>query len=146
MNTVKHLVLGFAYGYKLPHSFFSLNELEVLELNDRVFDPPLRFNGFPKLRRLSLHGGQIKAKKLLHLLTYCPLLEEVALTELYAEENFEGANECTFAELLRCVPLVRTLEISKDYTKNLVVAPTPHRLSTPLVRLKNLDLDMCLME
>ncbi|KAF5762134.1 putative FBD domain-containing protein [Helianthus annuus] len=57
-----------------------------------------------------------------------------------------GENKFTFGDLLQCVPLIQTLDISKCYMKYLCAGGMPHKLPTSLVHLKELVLCVCLAE
>ncbi|XP_071739410.1 F-box/FBD/LRR-repeat protein At1g13570-like [Rutidosis leptorrhynchoides] len=129
--------------YKLPTSFFLIQGLESLELMGCDLEPPLTFNGFNKLRKIDFDDVQVSTKDLQHFLSSCPLLEEVILGDY--EEEYVEENSFKFVQLFQCVPLVHTLDISKDYMKYLTAGGMPNKLPTSL-HLKDVRLDVCLRE
>ena len=80
-NKVKNLVLENSeeYIFKLPSLFFSLQELELLELDNCDFEPPLTFYGFSRLKSVNFHNVVITCKTLQRFLSSCPLLTDVIL-------------------------------------------------------------------
>ncbi|GJU32381.1 F-box/FBD/LRR-repeat protein-like protein, partial [Tanacetum coccineum] len=110
-NHVKKLVFEILTNHwKLPSLFFTLKGLEYLDITNCVFKPPLTFKGFNRLSSVYFVNVEISAKLLLRFLSGCPLLEVVGLIE--SEKDFEGGNEFTFVDLLECLPLIESLEIS----------------------------------
>ncbi|KAK1425569.1 hypothetical protein QVD17_20923 [Tagetes erecta] len=80
-------------------------------------------------------------------LSNCPLLSHVCLNGQPKGTDFAAeGNKFTFVDLFQCVPLIKTLNISKYYMKCLSVGGMPHKLPTSLVNLEYLFLDVCLME
>ncbi|XP_071734678.1 F-box/FBD/LRR-repeat protein At1g13570-like [Rutidosis leptorrhynchoides] len=63
--------------HNLPTSFFSLHGLETLALINCDFQPPVTFNGFRKLKKMSLIN--VTDEVLQYLLSNCPLLETIEL-------------------------------------------------------------------
>ncbi|KAD4982993.1 hypothetical protein E3N88_19664 [Mikania micrantha] len=142
-NNVKELAL--ISFYHLPISFYSLQGLERIHLENCDFEPILTFNGFSRLRKMVFINVGISARMLQHFLSNCPLLEEVILRD-YGGLDFAGEIKFTFVEFLQCVPLIKTLEISQYPMKVLLAGAMPHELPTSLDHLKHLQLDMCIME
>ncbi|KAK9051148.1 hypothetical protein SSX86_027774 [Deinandra increscens subsp. villosa] len=134
--------------YKLPVSFFSLQGLESIELQNCVLEPPVTFNGFSRLRRIMFNNVKVSPQMLQRFFSECPLVEYISLIgyKLLGMDFAAGGSKFTFVDLLECVPLIQTLEISKYYMEFLSTGGMPHKLPTSLPRLKYLDLDMCLME
>ncbi|KAD4982996.1 hypothetical protein E3N88_19667 [Mikania micrantha] len=141
-NNVKELAL--ISFYHLPISFYSLQGLERIHLENCDFEPILTFNGFSRLRKMVFINVGISARMLQHFLSNCPLLVEVILRD-YGGLDFAGEIKFTFVEFLQCVPLIKTLEISQ-YPMKLLAGAMPHELPTSLDHLKHLQLDMCIME
>ncbi|MFS8028397.1 putative F-box domain, FBD domain, leucine-rich repeat domain superfamily [Helianthus anomalus] len=135
-------------SYKLPVSFFSLQGLEFVYLYNCTFEPPLTFNGFSSLTSVRIWNVDVSAQMLQQFLSKCPQLVNLRLVGCQKVLNFvAGENKFTFGDLLQCVPLIQTLDISKYYMKvYLCAGGMPHKLSTSLVHLKNLFLNVCLVE
>ncbi|KAL8268855.1 hypothetical protein R6Q59_002653 [Mikania micrantha] len=131
--------------YQLPISFFSLQGLERIHLKNCDFEHPLTLNGFSRLRKMLFIDVGISARMLQRFLSNCPLLEEVIPRD-YGNVDFSGENKFTFVEFLQCLPLIKTLEISKYPMKYLVAGVMLHELPASLDHLKHLHLGMCLME
>nr|XP_043625888.1 F-box/FBD/LRR-repeat protein At1g13570-like [Erigeron canadensis] len=146
INNVKRLIFNLDdhYYYKLPQAFFSLQELEYLHLSNCYFEPPVTFHGFSGLKTLRFFNVRINPQILKQLLSNCPLLDELCLSAY--EKDLRKEKTFTFVELLSCVPLIETLQISEDYMKYLATGSIPKKLPTSLVNLKYLFLDVCLME
>ncbi|KAI7754347.1 hypothetical protein M8C21_006035 [Ambrosia artemisiifolia] len=147
-NKVKYLVFGNDNrSYKLPIPFFSLQGLERVHLETCTFEPPLTFKGFSLLTSITLFNVDVSAKMLKRFISMCPLLQYLYLNELQKSvDSVAGGNEFTFVDILPCVPLIQTLDISKYYTKYLYAGGMPHKLPASLVHLKGLYLYVCLME
>ncbi|XP_022015268.1 uncharacterized protein LOC110914966 isoform X2 [Helianthus annuus] len=80
-------------------------------------------------------------------LSNCPLLEFISLNEHQkAIDSVAGGNTFTFVNLLPCVPLIQVLNIREYYMKYLCIGGMPHKLPTSLAHLKDLVLDVCLVE
>ncbi|KAI7754354.1 hypothetical protein M8C21_006042, partial [Ambrosia artemisiifolia] len=134
-------------SYKLPASFFSLQGLESIHLQYCTFVPPLTFNRFSSLTSLTFVHVEVSAQMLQRFLSECPLLEHIHLNG-YPQciEFVEKGNKFTFVDLLRCVPLIKNLNISIYYMKYLCAGGMPHKLPTSLVHLKYLFLKVCMTE
>ncbi|KAM0047762.1 putative F-box domain, FBD domain, leucine-rich repeat domain superfamily [Helianthus debilis subsp. tardiflorus] len=135
-------------SYKLPVSFFSLQGLESVRLYNCTLEPPLTFNGFSSLTIFRIWDVDVSAQKLQQFLSKCPQLVNLRLAGCQKGLDFvAGENKFTFGDLLQCVPLIQTLDISKYYMKvYLCAGGMPHQLPTPLVHLKNLFLEVCMTE
>ncbi|XP_076910632.1 F-box/FBD/LRR-repeat protein At1g13570-like [Bidens hawaiensis] len=144
--SMKELVLAKNTGlYKLPGSFFSLRGLECIHLQNCIFEPPSTFNRFSRLTRLSfliqvpaarayLFGNQTFMKFFL-----------VNVDTVVVGGYLAGiGNKLTFVDLLRCVPLIQSLNISNSYVMYLSAGGMPHKLPTSLAHLKYLYLGVCL--
>ncbi|XP_076909020.1 F-box/FBD/LRR-repeat protein At1g13570-like [Bidens hawaiensis] len=82
---------------------------------------------------------RVTSQALKRFLSQCPLLRG-PYTDGFVARGFKLA----LAKLLLCVPLIRTLSISKSYMKYLCADASPHNLPTSLVHLKFLSMDVCL--
>ncbi|KAJ0432725.1 putative leucine-rich repeat domain superfamily, F-box-like domain superfamily [Helianthus annuus] len=85
-HTLKKLTLGFCETgvYKLPSSVFSLHHLTDLDLEWCDIDHKQIFSGsFGSLTSLSLREVGISKETLLHLLSKCPSLKRLCLTQHY---------------------------------------------------------------
>ncbi|KAM0047767.1 putative F-box domain-containing protein [Helianthus debilis subsp. tardiflorus] len=119
-NTVKEFsFISDNRSYKLPVSFFALQGLEHVHLENCTFEPPLTFNGVSSLTGMNFQNVEVSAQMLQRFISKCPLLQYFALIEL--EKGIEsvpaGGNNFTFVDLFQRVPLLHTLEISKHYMK-----------------------------
>ncbi|KAJ0642641.1 putative F-box domain, FBD domain, leucine-rich repeat domain superfamily [Helianthus annuus] len=133
--------------YKLPISFFSLQKLEVIHLENCIFEPPLIFDKFSWLRKMKCMDVDVSAQMLERFLSKCPLLKHISLNRYKEGTDFvAGGNKFTFVDLLQCVPLIQDLEIADSYMKYLCPGGMPHKLPTSLVHLKYLCLDVCMTE
>ncbi|XP_076907988.1 F-box/FBD/LRR-repeat protein At1g13570-like [Bidens hawaiensis] len=136
-------------SYKLPSSFFSLQGLERMLLQNCTFEPPLIVNGFSQLKRMVFCNVEVTAQGLQRFLSKCPLLKDfILVTNDLRKNDFaaEGRNKFTFVDLFSYVPLIKTLAISNYYMKYLCAGASPHSLPTSLVHLKCVYLDVCLTE
>ncbi|KAJ0683284.1 putative F-box domain, FBD domain, leucine-rich repeat domain superfamily [Helianthus annuus] len=147
-NKVKQLFfLSDKRSYKLPVSFFSLQALELVYLDNCTLEPPLTFTRFSSLTSMTLWNVEVSAQMLQHILSKCPLLQYLCLNELRKGIDYVArGNEFTFVDLLPCIPLIQTLDISKYYMKYLCAGRMPHKLPASLVHLKDLFLYVCLLE
>ncbi|XP_076907990.1 F-box/FBD/LRR-repeat protein At1g13570-like [Bidens hawaiensis] len=147
-NKVKDLIFINDYNilYKLPVSIFSLEGLELIDLQNCTFELPLTFNGFRRLDSVSFWNVEVSAQMLKRFLSKCPLLVYVELTGRPESDFAAGGNKLTFVDLLHCVPLIESLDISNYYMKYLCVDGMPRMLPTSLVHLSELYLEVCLME
>ncbi|XP_076946191.1 F-box/FBD/LRR-repeat protein At1g13570-like [Bidens hawaiensis] len=156
-NTVTHLsFLNVNSFYKLPVSFFSLQGLERIYIQNCTFEPPQPFNRFSYLKCISFVFVEVSAKMLQGFFSNCPLLHRIKLGiyfvlqyRLDIKKNIDfvaGGNKFTFVDLFQCVPLIRILDISKYHMKYLCAGVMLHKLPTSLDDLEYLCLDVCLME
>ncbi|GJW89520.1 F-box/FBD/LRR-repeat protein-like protein [Tanacetum coccineum] len=128
-----------------PRLPFATSRLDVLELTNCDFKPPLKFNGYSMLKSLKLSNVTIASNLLQTLLSSCPLLMDLYLHKHGCQDYFRG-NKFTFVEFLQCVPSIRISDISSFYMKYLGAGGVPEKLPTSLVHLKYLYLDICLTE
>ncbi|KAI7758078.1 hypothetical protein M8C21_033591 [Ambrosia artemisiifolia] len=147
-NIVKEVVFIIKDGcYNLPFNFFSLQGLERIHLQNCGFEPPLTFYGFSRLRSISFMNVEVSAEMLQEFLSKCSLLDEVILNGYQEAVDFaSGGKTFTFVDLLKCVPLIKTLDISKYYMKYLTAGGMPDKLPTSLAHLKHLHLDVRFIE
>ncbi|KAK9051145.1 hypothetical protein SSX86_027771 [Deinandra increscens subsp. villosa] len=144
-NTVKELIFINDNFNKLPVSFFSLQGLELIQLVNCTFVPPSTFDGFSRLKSMTFFNVKVSAQMLRQFLCKCPLLEHITLKGYQEGIHFvTGENKFTFFDLLKCVPLIRSLEISIYYMKYLSAGGMPRKLPTSLVHLKHLSLVICM--
>ncbi|XP_076946519.1 F-box/FBD/LRR-repeat protein At1g13570-like [Bidens hawaiensis] len=102
--------------YKLSPSFYSLQVLECIYLQDCAFEPPLLFNKFSHLKNITFVSVEVSTKMLQSFLFNCPLLEYIYLEEDSQESIHDfvpAQSKFTFADLLECVPLIQTLKIDQ---------------------------------
>ncbi|XP_071695477.1 F-box/FBD/LRR-repeat protein At1g13570-like [Rutidosis leptorrhynchoides] len=114
-NTVKifSLDLNEYSKYRLPLSFFSLNQLTNLDLHKVCIHHPPTFNGFGSLTSLYLHNIKISPKTLVHLVSNCPVLK--SLTLFIDEDNTLGNGNdvsSSFSDLIKCLPVIECLVTS----------------------------------
>ncbi|KAJ0823244.1 putative F-box domain, FBD domain, leucine-rich repeat domain superfamily [Helianthus annuus] len=140
-------------SFKLPVSFFSLQGLEVVHLENCSLEPPLTFNRVSSLTSITFDNVEVSAQMLQQFLSQCPPLQYLSLNEINElwksiDSAVPGGNKFTFVDLLPCIPLIQTLNlnISKYYMKYLYAGGMPHKLSTSLVHLNYLFLNVCLVE
>ncbi|MFS8028378.1 putative FBD domain-containing protein [Helianthus anomalus] len=157
-NTVKQLfIFSDNRSFKLPVSFFALQGLEVVHLDNCTLEPPLTFNRFSSLTSMTFRNVEVSAQMLQRFISKCPLLQCFVLIELEKGiESVPGGNNFTLVDLLQCVPLLEAFAITKHYMKvlfklkitsdYLCAGGMPHKLSTSIVHLKNLLLNVCLVE
>ncbi|XP_076920356.1 F-box/FBD/LRR-repeat protein At1g13570-like [Bidens hawaiensis] len=145
-NMVKELVLAKNAGlYKLPFSFFSLQGLECIHLQNCIFEPPLPFNKFSRLTRMSFLNVEISFQMLRLFFCKCPLLVDLSLVTNHLSSFFTSiGNKLTFVDILQFVPLIRSLNVSNSYVTYMSAGGMPHKLPTLLVHLKYLYLGVCL--
>ncbi|XP_076942269.1 F-box/FBD/LRR-repeat protein At1g13570-like [Bidens hawaiensis] len=145
-NSLKELIFANDIrSYKLPISFFSLQGLERIHIQNCTFEPPSTFNVFSRLKRIAFLNVVVTTQALERFLSKCPLLEHLVLRESKENDFAAGGKKFAFADLLALVPLIKGLYISKYYMKCLCAGRSPHNLPTSLVHLKYLHLDLCLM-
>ncbi|MFS8031848.1 putative leucine-rich repeat domain superfamily, F-box-like domain superfamily [Helianthus anomalus] len=100
-----------------------------------------------KVEVLSFDNVEVSAQMLRQFVSKCPLLEYFCLLGCQKGLDFAtGENKFTFVDLLQCVPLIVTLDISKYYMKYLSAGGMPRKLPTSLARLEYLYLDLCMAE
>ncbi|KAJ0620399.1 putative FBD domain-containing protein [Helianthus annuus] len=147
-NTVKQLfIFSDNRSFKLPVSFFALQGLEVVHLDTCTLEPPLTFNGASSLTSMTFRNVEVSAQVLQRFISKCSLLHYFVLVELEKGiESVPEGNNFTFVDLFQCVPLLEGFGITKHYMKYLCAGGMPHKLPTSLVHLKNLFLDVCLVE
>ncbi|KAJ0445100.1 putative F-box domain, FBD domain, leucine-rich repeat domain superfamily [Helianthus annuus] len=132
---------------KLPVSFFALQGLEAVHLENCTLEPPLTFNGVSSLMTMTFQNVEVSVQMLQRFISKCPLLHYLVLIELEKGiESVPAGNNFTLVDLFQCVPLLETFVITKHYMKYLCAGGMPHKLPASLVHLKNLALDVCLME
>ena len=80
-STVKKFMLCIGVGdnHKLPPSFFMMQQLTCLTLQNCAFQPPSTFCGFSRLTSLYFHNVSIVCKVLLRFIVNCPLLKSFTL-------------------------------------------------------------------
>ncbi|XP_076916345.1 F-box/FBD/LRR-repeat protein At1g13570-like [Bidens hawaiensis] len=133
-------------SYKLPGSFFSLQGLERMILQNCTFEPPLTVNGFSQLRIMIFGNVKVTTQVLQRFLSKCPLLEDFVLIGTQENDFAAEGNKFTLVDLLLYVPLIKTLAISRYYLKYLCAGASPHTLPNSLVHLKCAIWDVCLTE
>ncbi|KAM0009422.1 putative FBD domain, F-box-like domain superfamily protein [Helianthus debilis subsp. tardiflorus] len=103
-----------------------------------------------KVKELSFNNVEVSAQMFRQFLSKCSLLEDITLIAYEkTQKGLEfaaGENKFTFVDLLQCVPLIVSLEISKYYMKYLSAGGMPRKLPTSLAHLKYLYLDLCMAE
>uniref|UniRef100_A0A251S347 Putative F-box domain, Leucine-rich repeat domain, L domain-like protein n=1 Tax=Helianthus annuus TaxID=4232 RepID=A0A251S347_HELAN len=118
-NTVKQLfIFSDNRSFKLPVSFFALQGLEVVHLEKCTLEPPLTFNGVSSLTSMTFQNVEVSAQMLQCFISKCPLLQYFVLIELEKGiESVPGGSNFSLVDLLQCVPLLETFDISKHYMK-----------------------------
>ncbi|KAM3201472.1 hypothetical protein P3L10_033835 [Capsicum annuum] len=125
-NQIQDLVLIFPWHerYKLPSSFFKCLQLRHLILNHCSIHPPSVFQGFARLTSLVLYEVLISSELLESLISHCPLLEQLVLSNLEILNtveidapmlrlfDFEGDISSIF---LKNVPLLVKVSLAGDY-------------------------------
>ncbi|GJX82362.1 F-box/FBD/LRR-repeat protein-like protein [Tanacetum coccineum] len=117
-------------SYKFPSSFFSLQQIEHIDVSYCDFEPPLTFSGFSKLRSLRFSDVEITPKML----------------STGNAKYFTRGSKLTFLELFGCLPSVELLVISQYYMKYFGALGFPQKLPTPLDHLTYLFLGVCITE
>ncbi|KAF3614906.1 putative F-box/FBD/LRR-repeat protein-like isoform X1 [Capsicum annuum] len=112
-NQIQDLVLIFPWHerYKLPSSFFTCSQLRHLILHHCSIHPPPAFQGFDRLTNLVLCEVSISSELLESLISNCPLLEELVLS------NPEILNTVEIDACLKNVPLLVKVSLEGDYMK-----------------------------
>ncbi|KAK9051147.1 hypothetical protein SSX86_027773 [Deinandra increscens subsp. villosa] len=96
---------------------------------------------------MTFHSVNVSSQMLQRFLCKCPLLETINLIGSPQGIDFAAeGTKFTFVDLLKCVPLIKTLDVTKGYAKFLCADGMPNMLPTSLVHLEYLYLDVCLME
>ncbi|KAJ0428745.1 putative F-box domain, leucine-rich repeat domain superfamily, F-box-like domain superfamily [Helianthus annuus] len=100
-----------------------------------------------KVKELSFNNVEVSAQMLRQFVSKCSLLDHFCLLGCQKGLDFvTGENKFTFVDLLQCVPLIVTLDISKYYMKYLSAGGMPRKLPTSLAHLEYLYLDLCMAE
>ncbi|KAJ0445096.1 putative F-box domain, leucine-rich repeat domain superfamily, F-box-like domain superfamily [Helianthus annuus] len=74
-NTVKQLfTFSDNRSFKLPVSFFALQGLEVVHLENCTLEPPLTFNRFSSLTSMTFDNVEVSTQMLQRFLSMCPQL------------------------------------------------------------------------
>ncbi|GJX19732.1 F-box/FBD/LRR-repeat protein-like protein [Tanacetum coccineum] len=133
--TVKKLTIDFQYGiYELPYSLFSFSHLSDLCLVGCCFSHKPTFNGFRRLRSLSLDGVYTSQKTLLHLLSSCPLLKNATLE---IDSVYHLSDESTtIINLFESLRTIESLCIPFSVLKSFVHDRTPREFPALLSHLK----------
>ncbi|XP_024988895.1 F-box/FBD/LRR-repeat protein At1g13570-like [Cynara cardunculus var. scolymus] len=139
-STVKQFTLCFRVGdnHKLPSSFFMLQQLTCLKLQNCAFQPPSTFCGFSRLTSLYFHNVSITCKVLLRFIVNCPLL--TSFTLIGDEKHLLGCWNSGFVELFECLPLIEYLYMSSYPVQCFATGDMPQKLPTLLDRLRVLNL------
>ncbi|KAJ0642677.1 putative F-box domain, FBD domain, F-box-like domain superfamily protein [Helianthus annuus] len=148
-NTVKEFIfISDKRSFKLPVSFFALQGLEHVHLENCTLEPPLTFNGVSSLTVMNFQNVEVSAQLLQRFISKCPLLQSFILIEVGKgiESVPAGGNNFTLVDLFQCVPLLVGFGITKHYMKYLCAGGMPHRLPASLVHLSYLFLHVCLVE
>ncbi|KAJ9563628.1 hypothetical protein OSB04_008788 [Centaurea solstitialis] len=143
-STVKKFTLWIEVGddHKLLPSFFMLQQLTCLNLQNCVFQPPSTFCGFSRLTCLYFHYVSITCEVLLRFLVNCPLLKEFTLTG--DEKRLIGRWDSSFVELFECLPLIEYLHMSSYPVQCFAAGDMPQKLPTLLNHLRVLNLaELC---
>ncbi|KAL4586529.1 hypothetical protein LXL04_011165 [Taraxacum kok-saghyz] len=127
----------------LPPSIFSLQGLEHLHLSYCGFEPLLLNKGFRMLKSLHLWEPWITNKILPGFLTNCPLLEKFTWKSYNPDIEL---NESEWVELLKCLPLVQVLELSRLIIKHLAAGDIPQKHTVSLPNLRILVIYTCFVE
>ncbi|KAG1326526.1 F-box/FBD/LRR-repeat protein [Cocos nucifera] len=82
-NGIQELVLDLGHDewYKVPSTLFFCQELINVELSNCIFEPPQMFKGFSLLSTLKLSRTTLTDNGLENLVSSCPLLENLWLTD-----------------------------------------------------------------
>ncbi|XP_077225007.1 F-box/FBD/LRR-repeat protein At1g13570-like [Tasmannia lanceolata] len=161
---IKELILDF-YGaelYKLPSCFFSCQELYNLRLESCIFDIPLSFEGFSRLKSLELIGVVISSDELQCLISKSPFLESLTYIEdndpcpkinipklryLYLGGAFEllcventPVEELGMHKILSCLRNVEVLRMHNQFLQDLAVGDVPEMVPNTFEHLKRLSL------
>lgn len=132
------LCIGSGDDHKLLSSFFMLQQLTHLTLQNCAFQPPSKFYGFGMLTSLCFHNVSITVKVLLRFIFNCPLLKSFTLIE--DEQHAIGSWNSDFVELFECLPLIEHLHMSSHPVKCFATGVMPQKLPSALVHLRVLVL------
>ncbi|XP_071700765.1 F-box/FBD/LRR-repeat protein At1g13570-like [Rutidosis leptorrhynchoides] len=120
--------------------FFALRKLTNLWLTcGCIYHLPTTFNGFRSLTELNLHHVKISKKTLLHLLSSCPLLED--LTLYLEEDDILGNDRSSITDLIKCLPAIRRLVTVGWFFRCFSVHSFLQKLPISLVGLKYLHIE-----
>ncbi|XP_024631758.1 F-box/FBD/LRR-repeat protein At1g13570 isoform X1 [Medicago truncatula] len=105
-KSIKELVLDVCTEelYKIPWCLFSCQSLHHLKLHFCCLKPPTLFKGFRSLKSLDLNHVAVAQDAFENLISGCPLLEKLKLTEVGG-----------FAQIDICAPNLKFLEIHGEY-------------------------------
>ncbi|KAI3719917.1 hypothetical protein L6452_20823 [Arctium lappa] len=139
-STVKDftLCIGVGDNHKLLPSFFMLQQLTCLKLQNCAFQPPSTFCGFSRLTSLYFHNVGITCKVLLRFIVNCPLIKSFSL--IGDEKHLLGCWNSGFVELFECLPLIEHLHMSSYPVQCFATGDMPQKLPTLLDRLRVLNL------
>ncbi|XP_008790134.1 F-box/FBD/LRR-repeat protein At1g13570-like [Phoenix dactylifera] len=118
-NGIQELVLDLGYEerYKVPSTLFFCQELKHVELSHCIIELPQMFKGFSLLSTLKLSRTTLTDKGLENLVSSCPVLENLSLT------NFNGCTHLKIhAPKLQVLMIIGFFEDLHLGTPNLVVA------------------------
>ncbi|KAL4586532.1 hypothetical protein LXL04_011168 [Taraxacum kok-saghyz] len=132
------LCIGSGDDHKLLSSFYLLQQLTHLKLQNCAFQPPPKFYGFNMLTSLYFHNVGITVKVLLRFIFNCPLLKSFTLIE--DEQHAIGSWNSDFIELFECLPLIEHLHMSSYPVKCFASGVLPQKLPSALVHLRVLVL------
>ncbi|XP_071700667.1 F-box/FBD/LRR-repeat protein At1g13570-like [Rutidosis leptorrhynchoides] len=126
--------------YRLPSSIFALRQLTNLWLTyGCMYHQPTTLNGFPRLTELYLRHVKISIKSLLHLLSSCPLLENLTLN--LKEDDILGNDRSSITDLIKCLPAIQSLSTVGWVFHCFSVDLLPQELPISLAGLENLYIE-----
>ncbi|KAL7605149.1 hypothetical protein Lser_V15G15185 [Lactuca serriola] len=132
------LCIGSGKDHKLLSSFFMLQQLTHLNLQNCKFQPPSKFYGFGMLTSLYFHNVGVTVKVLLRFIFNCPLLKSFTLIE--DEKHAIGSWNSDFVELFECLPLIEHLHMSSYPVKCFATGAMQQKLPSAPVHLRVLVL------
>lgn len=132
------LCIGSGDDHKLLSSFYMLQQLTHLKLQNCAFQPPSKFSGFNLLTSLYFHNVSITVKNLLRFISNCPLLKSFTLAE--DEQHAIGSWNSDFVELFECLPLIEHLHMSSYPVKCFATGGLSKTLPSVLLHLRVLIL------
>ncbi|KAK1429022.1 hypothetical protein QVD17_11221 [Tagetes erecta] len=144
-HTLNILKLKFSFGrslwlYALPTSLFSLHQLTELYLRACALFHVPSFIEFGCLTTLYLDCVSMDDKRLIRLLSGCPLLKSFTLDN---DGSLMDGGKSTIVDLFKCLPVIEYLSISSNIVECFEPERLPKRLLTTLIHLKCLDMDVC---